>query len=219
MKRIFSLLAAFTLSVPFLGAQENDGISADVFYLMPEMTQGTLVFQGKPPISGKFNLCAVDMTVRFLDAKGTELAMDDDSSLLRVLFDEATFAYQDRQFYRLTPLNQDISVAILREVLVMTDAKSASYGMESNTTAVQEIGQIQGDGNLVNFNDVRQYPYRMSKSAFLYRDGTVLRWSKRNAVKCFPARKADIEAWFSAHKKVGASDIDTILEVCKEWAK
>ena len=42
---------------------------------------------------------------------------------------------------------------------------------------------------------------------------------KRNCVKCFPFKKAEIEAWFSGHKKADATDIDTVLALCKEWGE
>ena len=59
MKHLISLIAAFGLSASLLSAQDNIGIPADVFYLMPKMAQGTLLFRDKSPITGQFNICAV----------------------------------------------------------------------------------------------------------------------------------------------------------------
>ena len=216
MKRIFSLLLALSLAAPFVRAQANAGIPADVFYLMPEMTQGTLRFQDRT-VNGKFNICAVDQTLRFLNEKGVELALDNDKDLMQVNFPEVSFLHAEGIFYRLYPVSDAAYVAVKRDVVIMSDTKSSSYGMASSTTAVEEIGLVQADGHLVSFNDARQYPYKMTETAFLYRNGYLVRWNKKNCLKCFPFKKAEIEAWFAEHKKADATDIDTVLAMCKEW--
>ena len=216
MKRALFCLAFLALSLPRLAAQANVGIPADVFYLMPEMTQGTLRFQDRF-VNGKFNICAVDQSLRFLDEKGTELALDNDKDLLQVNFGDVMFLHADGFYYRLYPVSDATYVAVKRDVRVMTDTKASSYGMSSSTTAVQEVGLIQAEGHIVNFNDARQYPYKMTETAFLYRNGYLVRWNKKNCLKCFPFKKAEIEAWFAEHKKADATDIDTVLAMCKEW--
>ena len=216
MKRILLTLAALALSSTFLNAQVNVGIPADVFYLMPEMTSGTLRFQDRS-VNGKFNICAVDQTLRFLNEKGVELALDNDEELLQVTFPNVSFIHADHAFYRLYPVSNAAYVAVKRDVTVMTDTKRASYGMDSQTTAVQEVGVLDAGGHVINFNDVREYPYQMTEMAFLYRNGRIVPFSKRNCLKCFPQKKAEIEAWFAEHKKVNATDIDTVIACCTEW--
>ena len=216
MKRILLTLAALALSSTFLNAQVNVGIPADVFYLMPEMTSGTLRFQDRS-VNGKFNICAVDQSLRFLNEKGVELALDNDEELLQVTFPNVSFIHADHAFYRLYPVSNAAYVAVKRDVTVMTDTKRASYGMDSQTTAVQEVGVLDAGGHVINFNDVREYPYQMTEMAFLYRNGRIVPFSKRNCLKCFPQKKAEIEAWFAEHKKVNATDIDTVIACCTEW--
>ena len=218
MKRILLCTLLSVLSAFGLHAQVNAGIPADVFYLMPEMTQGTLRFKDRF-VNGKFNICAVDQTLRFLDEKGTELALDNDGDLLQVTFDDVMFLHADGAYYRLYPISDAAYVAVKRDVRVMTDTKASSYGMSSSTTAVQEVGLVQSDGHLVNFNDARQYPYKMTETAYLYRNGYIVRFNKKNCLKCFPVKKAEIEAWFSEHKKVDETDVQMILDLCEEWSK
>lgn len=216
MKRISSLLAALFLAASFAGAQVNAGIPADVFYLMPEMTQGTLRFKDRN-VNGKFNICAVDQTLRFLNEKGVELALDNDADLQQINFPEVSFLHAEGTYYRLYPVSDAAYVAVKRDVTIMTDTKSSSYGMASSTTAVEEIGLVQGDGHLVSFNDARQYPYKMTETAYLYRNGYIVRFNKKNCVKCFPYKKAEIEAWFAEHKKYDDTDVQMVLDQCKEW--
>ena len=157
MKRIFTLLAALPLAVGLLSAQDSVGIPNDVFYLMPKMTQGTLLFRDKSPIPGQFNICAVDNTVRFMD-KGTELAMEDDDSMLEVVFNDVAFLHRDGTYYRLYPATDEAFIAVRRDVLIMNDAKMGSYGMESNTTAIQTIETINNPGRVLNLADMKEVP-------------------------------------------------------------
>ena len=217
MKHLMSLLAALCLSASLLSAQDNVGIPADVFYLMPQMAQGTLLFRDKSPVSGKINICAVDNTVRYKD-KGTELAMEEDESLLEVIIDEVPFLHRDGTFYRLYAISDEAFVAVKRDVLIMNDSKIASYGMESNTTAVQTIETFNMPGRTLDLSDMKDIPYRMTETAALYRKGSILSLSKRNCIKCFPDKKDEIEAWFAANKKLNPTDIPAVLELCKQWS-
>ena len=216
MKRFSILLSGLLLSASLLSAQENIGIPNDVFYLMPKMTQGTLLFRDKSPIPGQFNICAVDNTIRFMD-KGTELAMEDDESMLEVVFNDVAFLHRDGTYYRLYPVTDEAFVAVKRDVLIMNDTKMASYGMESNTTAIQTIETVSIPGRILNLADMKEVPYRMTETAALYRKGSLLNLNKRNLTKCFPDKKAEIEAWFDANKKINPTDVPAVLELCKQW--
>ena len=217
MRRIITFLAAIPLSLCLLSAQDEVGIPADVFYLMPKMAQGTLLFHDKSPVTGQFNICAVDNTVRFKDKKGTELAMEEDESLLEVIIDGVPFLHRDGTFYRLYAISDEAFVAVKRDVLIMNDTKMGSYGMESNTTAIQTMEAVSTPGRILSLEDARDVPYRMTETAALYRKGSLLNLNKRNCTKCFPDRKADIEAWFTANKKINPTDIETVIAQCKEW--
>ena len=216
MKRFFTLLLTLVLAASFARAQVNAGVPADVFYLMPEMTQGTLLFKDRS-VNGKFNICAVDQTLRFLNEKGVELALDNDADLRQVNFPDATFLHAEGAYYRLYPVSDAAYVAVKRDVTVMTDTKNSSYGMASSTTAVEEVGMVQSGTHLVSFNDARQYPYKMTETAYLYGNGRLVRWNKKNCIKCFPLKKAEIEAWFAANKKADPADVQLVIDLCKEW--
>ena len=217
MKRIIALLAALPLSIGLLSAQDSVGIPNDVFYLMPKMTQGTLLFRDKSPVNGQFNICAVDNTVRFMD-KGKELAMENDESMLEVVFHDVAFLHRDGTFYRLYPVSDEAFVAVKRDVLIMNDIKMASYGMESNTTAVDNIETFNMPGRTLELSAMKDIPYRMTETAALYRKGSIISLTKRNLTKCFPDQKAEIEAWFAANKKLDPTNIPAVLELCKQWS-
>ena len=217
MKKLLITLAAVLGAVATLYAQENVGIPADVYYLMPKMEQGTLLYSDRSPANGTFNICAVDNTVRFLDKYKAELILEDCETLVEVIIGDVPFLRRDGVFYRLDKLSDDVFLATKREITIMNDTKTASYGMESNTTAVQTIDFLSSDTRIYTLEDYKEVPYRMTETSGLYRKGSILSLNKRNCTRCFPDKKDEIEAWFDEHKKLDPSDYKTVLEVCKQW--
>ena len=218
MKRILASLATALLAVASLMAQENTGIPYDVFYLMPQAGKGTVYFRDKAPAQGTFNICAVDNTIRYKDKSGQELAVEADANIPRVVIDGVTFLNDNNVFVRLYPVADGISLAVKRDILLMTDSKAAGYGMESQTTAVSTVSGLSQD-KVYTFEESRNVPYRMNQTVSLCRNEQVMGLTRRNLVKCFPAAKAEIEAWFAEHKKLDDKDIDTILALCKSWSE
>ena len=221
MKRVLCLLVSlFCAAVYVLPAQEgNGGLPKDVFYLLPDMAQGSVGFLGKAPATGKFNICAVDNTIRYKDKDGQELMVEITNDMTSVVIGGVTFVPVDGVFYRLYPITGDVSVAVKREVLLMTDSKTSGYGMESQTTAVSNYSGLQGESRFYQFEDSRDIPYRMTETAFLYRNDSVLTLAKRSFQRCFPGAKDAIDAWFSEHKKMDATKVEEIISLCRGWAE
>ena len=220
MKRILSLSVSLLLgALSLLSAQDgNGGVPKDVFYLMPDMASGSVQFRGQPPATGKFNICAVDNTIRYIDQEGTELAVEIEDDMTRVVIGGVTFVPYDGAFLRLYPLTGDVSAAIRRNVLLLTDSKTSGYGMESQTTAVTNLMGLQGDTKYYQFEDSKDIPYRLSETIFLYKGDSVLTLTKKNFQKCFPESKDAIDAWFSQNKKMDPNDVKAVEALCREWA-
>ena len=219
MKRVTCLFVSLLCAAAgVLSAQEgNGGIPKEVFYLMPDMAQGSVNFVGRAPATGRFNICAIDNSIRYNDKDGTELMVEIDGDMTSVVIGGVTFVPVDGMFYRLYPITGDVSVAVRREVLLMTDSKTAGYGMESQTTAVSTIMGMNGDSKLYLFEDSKDIPYRMKETAFLYRGDTVLSLAKRSFQRCFPGARDAIDEWFSKNKKMDGTKVEEIISLCREW--
>ena len=219
MKRVFCLFATLLCGSAFiLPAQDgNGGLPKDVFYLMPDMAQGSVSFVGKAPATGKFNICAVDNTIRYKDSDGKELMVEIENDMTNVTIGGVTFVPVDKVFYRLYPITGDVSVAVKRDVLLMTDSKTGAYGMESQTTAVTSMMGVTNEAKFYEFESSKDVPYRMSEAAFLYRNDSILTLTKRSFQRCFPGAKDAIDAWFNEHKKMDSSKIEEVIALCREW--
>ena len=217
MRKSF-ILAAAALFWAASALFAQNGLTEEVFYLLPEMSYGTVYFNNKAPANGDLNICAVDNTVRYKD-HGSELAVEIDDSMTRVVIDGIIFVPYEGVFLRLYPFGDDCGIAVRRNVTVMNDGKTASYGMESNTTAVTSIIGFSdtGLGQIFTLEEGRDIPYRMSHIVYAYRDGNIMTLNKRNLQRCFPDAKDKIEAYFSEHKKLENNDPEKVLALVKGW--
>ena len=212
MAVLFGLCAAF--------AQETKtGIPEEVFYLMPKFGTGYVVYEGQAPMRGLINICAIDNSVRFKDSNGQEMAADNPGSIQQVVIDNTSFMRNGNQgFARLVSVapGGEVAVAVKRDVTVMTDSKRGAYGMESQTTAVQEYTGFSSTNRMYVLDEMREFPYRVSETASLFKDGSFMPINKRNCQRVFPNAKDKIDAYFKDHK-YAPSDVNEVIALCKEW--
>ena len=217
-KKTLLLISLLAIESGAAFAQDN-GIPKDVFYLMPEFGNGSIVYNGKAPAKGTLNICAVDNSIRFIDNGGQELAADTDESVLRDVIGNVAFERNGNAFVRLVPVTDEVSIAVKREVLIMSDSKSGGYGMASQTSSITELSSLSAGGNLYRLDDVRDVPYRVTETASLFYNGAFLQPNKKSFQKCFPDKKDEIEAFFKSQGKLSPGKVETITELCNEWAR
>ncbi len=201
MKRFLTILLLFA-ALAEAPAQETTGqdLPEDVAYLMPSFMQGTVYIRGQGPAQGKLNICAVDNTLRFIDDSGTELAAADHESILRVIIDTVSFVRHQNAFLRLCPVEGDMGIAVKRNILIITDAKSAAYGGTSQTSAIREYGVLYAEGGIFELNKNKKYPYKVSESLFVYKGDNILPPTRNNLRKLFPDRRDEIDAYFKSKR-------------------
>ena len=197
MKRTL-LLLPLLVGLSAFGQEAQGNIPADLFYMLPEFRQGVVYFSDQGPGRGKLNICAVDQTLRYMDDDGQELASNADN-MNRVIVDDIIFVRIDGAFYRLYPINDELTVAFRRDVEILRDAKQGGYGTTSRTTSIQELGLFQADGIMHTLQSSKDYPYNVTEACFLYQAGGVTPITKRSLRKRFPDRKDDMDAWLKSH--------------------
>ncbi|MBO6028147.1 MAG: hypothetical protein J6P75_02960 [Bacteroidales bacterium] len=197
MKKIELLLALLLAGGGAFGQEAQGDMPADVFYLLPEFRPGMVYFSDQGPAQGQLNICAVDQTLRFMD-KGQELSSNADN-INRVVVDDIVFVRVDGAFYRLYPINDELTVAYRRDVEILRDVKTGAYGIQSRTSSIREVGSLQSDGMMYTLQSSKSYPYNVSETCFLYQAGDVTPITKRSLRKRFPARKDDLDAWLKSH--------------------
>ena len=220
MKRVFVSFMAVLFGLCAAFAQETKtGVPEDVFYLMPKFGTGYVVYEGQAPMRGLINICAIDNSVRFKDSNGQEMTADNPGRIQQVVIDNTSFMRNGNQgFARLVSVapGGEVAVAVKRDVTVMTDSKRGAYGMESQTTAVQEYTGFSSTNRMYMLDEMRDFPYRVSETASLFKDGSFMPINKRNCQRVFPNAKDKIDAYFKDHKNA-PSDVNEVIALCKEW--
>ncbi len=204
MKRIgtICLWAASLLCSFAAGAQEKKTTSGalppEVYYLMPSFGKGMVFFSGQAPAQGDLNICALDNTLRFLDESGKELSAANDDNVVRVQIDTVVFLHQGTFYYRIYPVSDAVGIAVKRDVVIETDAKTGAYGMVSRTSSIREYSSVYTDGVAYKLEGNKEYPYSVTETLFLYKGNDIMVYSRKNLRKLFPSRKADIDAYFKS---------------------
>ena len=172
-----SLLAAVLWGLLPLGAfaqDETQGITAEIYYLMPEFGQGMIWFSDQGPAQGKMNICAEDNSLRYLDNDGKEVVA----------------------------ASIEVAVAVRRDLDIQRDAQRGAYGGYSRTSSIREYSTLYADGVAYQLEKSKKYPFTVSETCFLYTGGKIVSFSKRTLRKIFPQRKDEIDAYLKSGKSL-----------------
>lgn len=221
MKKALFIFFALYLLFPAPGALaqksgSSKGMPADVYYLMPEFADGMIFFHGQAPAQGKLNICALDNTLRFIDKDGKEMAAANEDSIMKVRIDSVFFIRSGGIYYRMYPVNRDLGIAQKRDVQIVKDIKQGAYGMNDRTGSIRESSSVYVDGVSYKLDKVKDYPYNVSETLYLYKWDDVYVLNKKNLRKLFPDRKTEIDEYFKA---VGAlpGSLPEILDLLDSW--
>ena len=219
MKKAFIILLAIASSVAVRAQNKGAGdIPADIYYLMPSFAQGTIYMRGQIPAQGELNICAVDNSLRFIDKNGQELSATNADNIVKVRIDTVFFMRNEGVYYRMYPVLADMGVAVRRNVRIIRDAKESGYGGTSQTSAIKSYGTIYTDGVAYKLGKDKKYPWESSEEIYVYKGESLMPLSKRALRKLFPARKADIDAWFKAGNTL-PEDRGEVILLLKTWAE
>ena len=199
--RIKILLAAGLFGILPLAAsaqEESQGVTAEIYYLMPEFGDGMIWFSNQGPAQGKMNICAEDNSLRYLDKNGQEVVAASIDNVVKVQIDTAVFIRNEGVFYRIYPVSDEIAVAVRRDLDIQRDAQRGAYGGYSRTSSIREYSTLYADGVAYQLEKSQKYPFTLSETCFLYTGGKIASLSKRTLRKLFPQRKDDIDAYLKS---------------------
>lgn len=182
--------------------EESEGVTAEIYYLMPEFGQGMIWFSNQGPAEGKLNICAEDNTLRYLDKNGQEIVAASIDNVVKVQIDTAVFIRNEGVFYRLYPVSSELGLLVRRDLDIQRDAQQGAYGSYSRTSSIREYGTIYADGVTYQLEKSKKYPFTVSETCFLYTGDKVVPFTKRTLRKYFPQRKDDIDVYLKSGKSL-----------------
>ena len=178
--------------------RKHGGIPDDVYYLMPSFADGYVYIRGQMPAQGKLNICALDHSLRFIGDDGNELEASNPESIVKVMIDTVFFLRSQDIFYRMYPVSADMGVAVERKVHIIRGAKEGAYGASTQTSSIREYSTYVSEGYSYDLKDGKDVPYEVNEVICIYKGDTALPFNKKNLRMLFPAKKAEIDAWFKA---------------------
>ena len=211
----YLLVAGLLGSLPLSAAAQDDpqGVTAEIYYLMPTFGEGMIWFSNQGPAQGKLNICAEDNTLRFLDKDGQEVVAASIDNVVKVQIDTAVFIRNEGVFYRIYPLSDEVAVAVRRDLDIQRDAQRGAYGSYSRTSSIREYSTLYADGVAYKLEKSNKYPFTVSETCYLYTEGKIVSFTKRTLRKYFPQRKDDIDVYLKSGKSLpeDLSDIQAFL--------
>ena len=198
------LIAVLLGCIPTVAAaqEETQGVTAEIYYLMPDFGQGMIWFSNQGPAEGKLNICAEDNSLRYLDKNGQEVVAASIDNVVKVQIDTAVFIRNEGVFYRIYPVSNEMAVAVRRDLDIQRDAQRSAYGGYSRTSSIREYSTLYADGVTYQLDKSKKYPFTVSETCFLYTGGKIVSFSKRTLRKLFPQRKDDIDAYLKSGKSL-----------------
>ena len=158
--------------------EEGEGVTAEIYYLMPEFGQGMIWFSNQGPAEGKLNICAEDNTLRYLDKNGQEIVAASIDNVVKVQIDTVVFIRNEGVFYRLYPVSSELGLLVRRDLDIQRDAQRGA--LEKS----------------------KKYPFTVSETCFLYTGDKVVPFTKRTLRRYFPQRKDDIDIYLKSGKSL-----------------
>ena len=204
------LIAVLLGCIPTVAAaqEEGEGVTAEIYYLMPEFGQGMIWFSNQGPAEGKLNICAEDNTLRYLDKNGQEIVAASIDNVVKVQIDTVVFIRNEGVFYRLYPVSSELGLLVRRDLDIQRDAQRGAYGSYSRTSSIREYGTLYADGVTYKLEKSKKYPFTVSETCFLYTGDKVVPFTKRTLRRYFPQRKDDIDIYLKSCKSLPASPSD-----------
>ena len=190
------------LSTVAAAQEEGEGVTAEIYYLMPEFGQGMIWFSNQGPAEGKLNICAEDNTLRYLDKNGQEIVAASIDNVVKVQIDTVVFIRNEGVFYRLYPVSSELGLLVRRDLDIQRDAQRGAYGSYSRTSSIREYGTLYADGVTYKLEKSKKYPFTVSETCFLYTGDKVVPFTKRTLRRYFPQRKDDIDIYLKSGKSL-----------------
>lgn len=192
------------------GAQGLDSLR----YILPEFSQGTVIFGDKHISHGVLNISPLDQTVYCISAKDT-LSVAGGADIISVSVDGRSFYRWNDSFVEILTSDGDTGVGIVRSTSKVSNVKTGAYGMTSGSSSIRTYSVNSNTGNLQSLiiEDPRNYVY--TKSPYLINKGKYYSISKKSFAKLFPEHKDFIESVWS-ERDLNTTDVNAVIDFYNE---
>lgn len=161
-----------------------------VVYVVPTFQRGKVVYKNGEFASGELNISIVDQSLRFKDASGQILAVDDNQAVDRVTIGPLLFLHLGKDYAGIVATQGEVLLCLIRKLEFERDVKTGAYGQKSETTNIGRIGSMYEGGNIYDIN--LQAGYKVREIPVLVKKNRQYAFNRKSLEKLFPDKKAFI---------------------------
>ena len=183
-----------------------------VKFVIPDFQSGIITFRDGSYSRGPVNISTIEQRVYFVAPDGNYQVLTDEDKVARVSVKGRTFIKSQYGYVELLDTQGDVALGAVRRTSFFETEKKGAYGMVSQTTSVTTIGTMQTNGTTYTLGVDQATPFKYKIIPYLYRNDKVYMSTRKNFLKCFPDRKADIESYLKEHY-VDFESIEDVTEL------
>ena len=194
MKKMLLTAALLVLSLVSYAQTELERIEKElgdsVVYVVPAFQRGRVVYKNGEFANGDLNISIIDQSLRFRDASGKILSVDDNQAVDRVTIGPLLFLHLGKDYAGVVATQGDVILCVVRKLEFERDVKTGAYGQKSETTNIGRIGSMYESGGIYDIN--LQAGYKIKETPVLVKKNRHYAFSRKSLEKLFPDKKAAI---------------------------
>ena len=189
-----------------------------VKFVVPEFQAGIITFKDGGYSRGAVNISTIEQRVYFINPAGEYQVLVNEDEVTRVSIKGRSFLKSRYGYVELLQMLDGVTLGVVRRVSFQETEKTGAYGSTSQTTSITTIGSIYGNGTTYTLDVDQNTPFKYKVIPYLYKDGRVLIPGKKSFQKCFPGKKAFIEAYVKDHSVdfEKMEDVTALFEALKD---
>lgn len=223
---IFAVLCAFCLAAP---AQDNKEriTKADFYrkavpdsmkYFLPKFETGRVFFKDGGWSNGMFNIDTYKQKLLFIDTDGSMKAVADGGDVVKVLIGRYVFYRYNGQYVTLIDQYDKVIMLMSRSLEFKDREKTGAFGLESETTAIQNYGTLYSGGQYYDLDQFHNMNFSLKSYPYIFFEEKIYPMTKANLIKFLPSKKKVINAHIRAHKTdfKKVEDVEKLFDALKE---
>lgn len=180
-----------------------------VKFIAKDYTAGFVKFRDGSHARGPINISTIEQRIYFINPEGEVQVLTNEDQVSYVTFSGRTFIKSSYGYVELLTTTDKASLGAVRRVTFLESEKKGAFGMASQTTSISSVNSYFEGGNMYTLGVNQDTPYKYKVIPYFYRNEKVLMSTRKNLIKCFPEKKAFIEAYLKEH----AVDFEKLEEV------
>lgn len=185
------------------GQSLDDVVSSATLYRYPNFVPGKILFRNESQTNARINYNFLNGEVEFISIKGDTLAIAKEQMLniRQVHIDSSVFYYSDGYLEEVAK-NQTAKLLKKEKYKVSKREKIGGYDQPSSTSAISTLSIYYSNGQYNNDLKVREDITLTKAADFYFGDhyNTFVKASKKNLLRLFSKKQAQIENYFRDHE-------------------